>query len=296
MKKAFFVTIFTCLIALSCSQAISVPPATPIPSTPAPASPAPKDTSLTPHIVTFEASPDSIKAGASVTLRWEATNATSVSIDQGVGTLPAKGSRTVTPKSTVIYTLTASNNSGSSTTKVQVTVSGTIAESTPASFNLPEVAVFTAEPANIVAEQEVTLTWDVRNAYDVVIDPGFRIIRVKGSAKVMPVFPTTYKLTATNDQGSILATTTVTVSGVPPNEETPVIKFLKVDRYVIKGGETAVLSWKTIEASSVSIDKGVGTVSGEGTARVSPTETTIYTMTATNPRGAQFQSVVVNVR
>lgn len=287
---------FAALVALACSQPVTVPPAASSPLKPPPASSTVQSNSLTPDIVTFEASPDSIKAGESATLSWQVANATNVNIDQGVGTVTAKGTLKVSPKSTVTYTLTASNKSGSTTTKVHVTVSGTVAESTPASFNLPEVLVFTAEPANIVAEQESVLTWDVRNAYDVVIDPGFRIIRVKGSARVMPVFATTYKLTATNDQGSILATTTVTVSGVPPNEETPVIKFLTVDRYVIKKGETAVLRWKSIEASSVSIDKGVGTVDGTGSVRVSPTETTIYMLTATNPRGAQFQTVVVNVK
>jgi hypothetical protein len=296
MKRALLVSLFAALVALACSQPVTVPPAASSPLKPPPASSTVQSNSLTPDIVTFEASPDSIKAGESATLSWQVANATNVNIDQGVGTVTAKGTLKVSPKSTVTYTLTASNKSGSTTTKVHVTVSGTVAESTPASFNLPEVLVFTAEPANIVAEQESVLTWDVRNAYDVVIDPGFRIIRVKGSARVMPVFATTYKLTATNDQGSILATTTVTVSGVPPNEETPVIKFLTVDRYVIKKGETAVLRWKSIEASSVSIDKGVGTVDGTGSVRVSPTETTIYMLTATNPRGAQFQTVVVNVK
>jgi hypothetical protein len=297
MKKALLACLFAAVVALSCSQVVSMPQPlpSPTPSSPSQATPTTPNNSLTPDIISFEATPDTVKAGGNVTLSWQVTNATSVNIDQGVGTVLPRGTRTVTPKSSVTYILTASNNSGSSTTKVHVTVSGTVPESTPASFNLPEVVVFTAEPANTVAEQEVTLTWDVRNAFDVVIDPGFKIIRAKGTAKVMPVFPTTYKLTATNDQGTILAATTVTVSGVPP-VEAPVIKFLTVDRYVIKKGETAVLSWKSTEASSVSIDKGVGTVDGTGSTRVSPTETTIYTLTAANPRGAQFQTVVVNVK
>lgn len=296
MKNALFFILFTTLIAVSCSQVTTAPPVKSTPPATTATSSSAQNNSITPFIVAFEASPDNVKAGTAVTLTWEVTNATLVSIDQGIGTVAAKGTRVITPKSTATYILTATNNNGSSTTKIQVTVSGTVAESTPASFNLPEVVVFTATPANIVAEQTSTLTWDVRNAYDVVIDPGFRIIRVKGIAEVMPSFSTIYKLTATNDQGTILAVTQVTVSGVPPSEETPVIKFLKADRYVIKRGETAVLSWKTTEASSVTIDKGVGTVAGEGTARVTPSETTIYSMIATNPRGAQFQSVAVNVK
>jgi hypothetical protein len=297
MKRFLLTGLFVVLVTLSCSQVVSMPQPvpSPAPSAPAPAAPSPQSNSLTPDIISFQATPDTVKAGSNVTLSWQVTNAMTVTIDQGLGTVLSKGTRTVTPKSSVTYTLTASNNSGSSTTRVHVNVSGTVPESTPASFNLPEVVVFSVEPANIVAEQEATLTWEVRNAFDVVIDPGFRIIRAKGSAKVTPVFPTTYKLSATNDRGTILAATTLTVSGTPP-VEAPVIKFLTVDRYVIKKGETAVLSWKTTEASSVSIDKGVGTVDGTGTASVSPTETTIYMLTAANPRGAQFQSVAVNVK
>lgn len=164
------------------------------------------------------------------------------------------------------------------------------------SFNLPRVIVFKVEPANILSEQEAILTWEVQNAYDVVIEPGFRIIRAKGNATVNPAFTTTYKLTATNDQGTIIATTTLTVSGAPITEETPSIVFFIADPYVIKKGESAILSWKTTEASSVTIDNGIGIVAGTGTTRVSPSETTTYKMIAINPRGAQFQTVTVNVK
>lgn len=301
MKKAAFITLLIMLTALSCLQVTIAPPTAPTAdqASPAqePATPPAQNKSLTPFIVSFDASAYQIDAGATVTLSWEVTGADAVSIDQGVGTVPFKGTLTLTPRTTATYLLTASNSHGSSTSRIQVNVKGTIPETKPASFNLPEVVEFRAEPANIIfgTEKEAVLTWEVRNSFDVVIDPGLRIIRPKGSAIVKPAFTTTYKLTAINDQGSIIAATTVTVSGANL-DEAPVIEFLTVDRYVIKKGETAVLSWKTREASSVSIDKGVGIVSGEGTTRVSPTETTIYMLTATNPRGAQFQTVAVNVK
>lgn len=307
MQRILALILLTALAVLSCSQAPTVPPPTstdssvsPTPSASPPGQtvtpPLVEEDSITPHITGFEASSYKVQAGKPVTLSWSVSNATHVSIDPGIGTVSATGSRKITPESSTTYTLTASNSHGSSTAKIRVEVSGSIPAGPPATFNMPEVAVFTAEPANIISEQEVTLTWDVRNAYDVMIEPGLRIIPPKGTARVSPAFTTTYKLTATNDQGTILAATTVTVSGKPPDEETPVIKFFKADPYIIKKGESAVLSWKTVEASSVTIDKGVGIVSGEGTASVSPQETTFYTMIATNPRGAQYQTVVVNVK
>ncbi|MEI6185970.1 MAG: hypothetical protein WCP43_02070 [Dehalococcoidia bacterium] len=164
------------------------------------------------------------------------------------------------------------------------------------SFNLPEVAVFNVVPGNIVSGNFATLTWEVRNAYDVEIEPGLSIIRPQGSQPVNPPFTTTYKLTATNDQGSILATTTLTVSGVPPTIDTPVVKTFTANPPVISRGGSSILSWKTVGGSSVSIDKGVGTVSGEGITQVSPAATTTYMLTVTSPDGAQFQTVTVNVR
>lgn len=166
----------------------------------------------------------------------------------------------------------------------------------PASFNMPVVAVFTAQPANIVSGNYATLVWDVRNSFDVSIEPRFAINSPSGSQPVNPPFTTTYKLTANNSQGSILATTTLTVSGTPPTVDTPVVKYFTANPYVIRQGESATLSWQTIGGSSASIDKNVGTVSGEGTTQVSPAVTTTYMLTVTSPDGGQFQTVTVNVR
>jgi len=167
---------------------------------------------------------------------------------------------------------------------------------TAPSFNLPEVAVFTVLPGNIVSGNYATLTWDVRNAFDVAIEPGLSIIRPQGSQPVNPPFTTTYKLTATNNQGSILATTTLTVSGVPPTIDTPAVKYFTASPSVIRNGGSSTLSWQTVGGSSASIDRGLGTVSGEGSTQVSPTATTTYMLSVTSPDGAQFQTVTVNVK
>jgi len=177
-----------------------------------------------------------------------------------------------------------------------VTTSPPPAQATTPSLNLPEVAIFNLVPANIVSGSYATLTWDVRNSFDVEIEPGFTIIRPQGSQPVNPPYTTTYRLTATNAQGSIVATTTLTVSGVPPNIDTPVIKSFIANPYVIRSGGSSILSWQTVNGSSVSIDKNVGTVSGEGSTQVSPTITTTYMLTVTSPEGAQFQTVTVNVK
>lgn len=166
----------------------------------------------------------------------------------------------------------------------------------PASYNMPVVAAFTVQPANIISGNFATLVWDVRNAYDVSIEPRFGIIRPSGSQPVNPQFTTTYKLTAINSEGTILATTTLTVSGAMPTIDTPVVKYFTANPYVIRRGEKAILSWQTVGGSSVSIDRSVGTVAGEGTVEVAPEATTTYMLTVTSPDGGQFQTATVNVR
>ena len=78
-----------------------------------------------PTVTSFSASPASIAQGQSSTLSWTVSNAASVTIDQGIGTVTASGSTVVSPAATTTYTLTATNASGSSTVKTTVTVGTT---------------------------------------------------------------------------------------------------------------------------------------------------------------------------
>ncbi len=296
MKKLLAVLLIVAALA-GCVEAAAPPAALPSNKTQQPVtSSPPASNTLTPDIITFEAVPSTIPAGDTSTLKWKTTGAVSVNINQDIGPVTLNGSMPVTPLATITYTLSATNKYGTSTATAQVIVQGTRPASTTSSFNLPIVAVLKVEPANIVSGQTAVLTWEVQNSFDVTISPGFSIIPPKGSREVSPSFPTTYKLTATNGQGSILATTTLTVSGVPPTDETPVITYFTATPYVIKKGESATLSWKSAGGSSASIDKGVGIIDGSGATQVTPLETTTYMLTVTNPRGAQFQTVTVNVK
>ncbi len=84
-----------------------------------------------PVIASFTATPSTITTGASSTLAWSVSGATSLSINQGVGTV-AGSSTTVSPTSTTTYTLTATNSGGSATATAMVTVSGGGASQTAA--------------------------------------------------------------------------------------------------------------------------------------------------------------------
>ena len=62
---------------------------------------------LEPRIVSFEAKPATVRSGEPVLLVWATENPSGgVSIDQNIGPVTARGSRTVTPKNTTTFTLT----------------------------------------------------------------------------------------------------------------------------------------------------------------------------------------------
>jgi hypothetical protein len=76
-----------------------------------------------PAVNSFTANPAGITLGASSTLSWVTTGATSIAITPGTFTsTSASGSTTVSPTATTTYTLTATNTAGSTTATAKVTV------------------------------------------------------------------------------------------------------------------------------------------------------------------------------
>lgn len=168
-------------------------------------------------------------------------------------------------------------------------------EELAASLNLPYVAVFEVNPANTITNYPAVIKWDVKNSTDIIIEPNIGIVEPSGSKDITtPPMTTVYKLTATNTQGSILATTTLTISGDLPGRDSPVIKQFIANPHIIKKGESTTIIWMTIAASAVNFEGK--TVAAEGNIKVSPTKTTTYTLVATSSDGSQYQSVTVNVK
>jgi len=79
-------------------------------------------TPTSPTISSFSANPTSITEGDSSTLSWTVTDATTVSINQGIGTVDPSGSISVSPTSTTTFILTATSSAGTTTATVTITV------------------------------------------------------------------------------------------------------------------------------------------------------------------------------
>jgi hypothetical protein len=233
-----------------------------------------------PTISSFSASPGSIVSGGSSTLSWSIAGATSLFINNGVGTVTG-ASKVVSPTTTTTYVITATDSTGSSTASTAVTVS-------PAG-SAPTITSFSASPASITSGSSSTLSWSQAGGTSQSISG---IGPVSGSSQtVSPTVTTTYVLTETNSFGSTTKSTTVTVVAASP----PVISAFFANPGTISAGASSLLSWTTSGASTLSISGGVGTVTGSTSRSISPATTTTYVLTATNGAGSVTQSVTVTV-
>ena len=75
----------------------------------------------------------------------------------------------------------------------------------------------------------------------------------------------------------------------------PAINSFTVNPGSIQSGQSATLSWNVINADSVSIDQGIGTVASSGSRVISPGQSTTYKLTATNDAGNATRSVTLSV-
>jgi uncharacterized cupredoxin-like copper-binding protein len=221
-----------------------------------------------PRILRFNASPLTINEGQNSVLSWETAGADQVTIDQ-LGSVGTSGSATVGPTTTTAYTITATNPFGtvSSTISIEVVPPG-----------MPRILNFVASPQEILPGEQSVLTWEVENA-DTVMITDLGTVDLAGTSTVTPEETKSYTITASNSQGEVTATVTVTVlTGVR------IVNFT-ADKTVVKNpGDPATLTWSTENAIRVVIT-GVGDVEPNGSVVVNPVAPTHYTLIAYGQRG-----------
>jgi peptidoglycan-associated lipoprotein len=110
---------------------VEPPPPPPPPPTPAPT-------------ISLTASPSAIEKGQSTTLTWNSSNATGVTIDNGVGTVEASGSRTIRPTESTTYMAKAAGPGGNAVAEARVTVTAPPAVAPPPPPAISDSAFFEA--------------------------------------------------------------------------------------------------------------------------------------------------------
>jgi hypothetical protein len=156
----------------------------------------------------------------------------------------------------------------------------------------PQIVRFEANPLTIQAGGQSTLSWTTTGATTVSIS-GVGSVSLNGSTSVSPAQTTTYILTASTADGhSVTAPVTITVAaGTIPQ----IVTFV-ANPTSISAGSSTQLCWQVTGATSIAINPGVGnSLSANSCASVSPSQTTTYTLTASNSAGQIQANVTVNV-
>src|SRR5579864_170623 len=162
-------------------------------------------------------------------------------------------------------------------------------QNNPASQQKAPTIAFSAQPGTVASGASTVLSWTTSNATSVSVS-GLGTFPASGSTKVTPTTTTTYTATAAGPGGTTKSSTVVSVA---TSGQTPTITFSAQPSSVAPGA-SAVLSWSTSNATSVSI-AGVGTFGASGSTNVTPASTTAYAATATGPGGTALANTTVAV-
>jgi len=155
-----------------------------------------------PVIVSFAPNPATIDFGQSSSLQWVVQNATTVTIDNSIGTVGLTGSHSISPAATTSYTITATNAVGTVTAKTTLTVITSV-----------QILSFTATPSSTLSGGTSILVCETKGAASVNVN-GVVFTTPTAVESVHVITTTTYNCTATAANGQTAsAQTTVTVAG-----------------------------------------------------------------------------------
>ena len=229
-----------------------------------------------PSIESFTASRTDVARGDPITFSWRVSRADALQLNPRPGTVT--GTRvTLNAGLGGDYTLVASNSHGSASATIPI--------------HLLDIVQFAASPAEVVAGQPVMLSWKISGALSAALE-GAAVSPVQGSTQVTPLQDTAYQLTARSGGATATATAVVRI-GTPP-----VITSFSATPNPVPRGTSTVLSWQAAGAQRFSLSggDGAGPAGGLHSRRVRPlTDTTTYTLTASNAFGSTTQDLVVTL-
>ncbi|MBU1557876.1 hypothetical protein KKC45_02850 [Patescibacteria group bacterium] len=159
----------------------------------------------------MSADPSSIVSGEDSTVSWSSTNVTSVSIDQGIGSVPVSGNSVVSPLVDTTYTGTFTGPEGTVTCSASVNVGG--------SSNEPYCTMGVGS-SSLNPGQSTTLYWSSNNIDTTTIDQNIGLVNNNSSIVITPNGNTTYTGTFTGPNGTVNCSASVYFGGGgsnPPN-------------------------------------------------------------------------------
>lgn len=240
-----------------------------------------------PIITSFSATSYTIPNGDSSTLGWtvnSGTDATSVVIDNGIGSVGLSGNQIISPSATTTYEISAWNSIGSDTSTVTINVFE----------ELPEIIYFN-NSGPVSAGGSATVSWETSSATTAFIDQGIGWLDTSavsaGSFDDVYNQPTLYNMSAYDDHSNMIVSAT-TVDVILP----PVVNLTISGTPVCSGGDYT-LSWDTAYATSAIMNNGIGDVSLPSGSLITSSDVPLsYEISAFNGLGIYTtDSVIANV-
>jgi hypothetical protein len=153
---------------------------------------------------------------------------------------------------------------------------------------MPKVQL-SVNPSAVLPGEPCSLIWTSQKAdQGTSIDHGVGQVGSSGTLMVYPRSTTNFTITAAGRCGNTTDSVTVIVHQPPTVNITASASTIGISN-------SSTLSWSSINADTVTIDNGIGTVLPNGSLTVSPTSTTNYTITAIGPGGMAKGTVTVAV-
>jgi len=246
-----------------------------------------------PRIIRFTASPMDITAGERSSIDWLVENATNVSISS-LGTVGLSGNAPVSPNLTTVYTITATNSFGQTSSTIGINVRPFVPPPTPP----PALTSCVANPVEVAkAGDPASISFTATNATVVTLNG----LGVSSPVVVNPAATTTYTLiawNAKNEQAKCDVTVRVRAT-TPPVTPTanagPNFDTLTRDLTVTGAastdpeGLTLTYRWRALEKTAVVLDPNSMVTRVQLGEQFGPYK---FELTVTNSKGISASTVV----
>jgi hypothetical protein len=236
------------------------------------------------NITSFTAVPDHITSGASCKLAWTTQAAARVTLSPGdFPDITPNDSVDVNPLRTALYTLTAFGEGPNISKQITVFI------------NSPEIADFQASASTVDAGDKITLSWNVKYADTISINPGnYNDLPAEGQIENVEIITETSFILTAGNLGNEFSNKTVSVAINP----VVINSFTATPGYGARLGEPVLFAWDVSSAVSASVQ--YGTITGiakdklaTGTFDITPNTGTAYSLIASNSLGTAMQSLML---
>lgn len=233
------------------------------------------------------ASSTRVEAGQSVELDWSIPGNGALRLEPGGLRVPRESRLIVKPLATTTYTLSEEGLSTPPVAQILITVD-------PPPVQVPEVCAFEPSAHAVLPGEPVVLRWQCNGASKVRLEPGGLELDGKSEVTVTPLQSTKYTLSVFNALGGASKSVEVTVLATPVKGTAPASSF-DADKKFCYPGDAVKLSWDCGEGAKARLYPSGVEVEGKGSLTVTPTATTVYTLSVSNAAGGSSRSLEITV-